>query len=863
MVAFSRILRLKLGVQSLHAAGILPRTSPTGSSIGRLVPHLSPFPVAPNTVRLISDVSSAVSLTGNALPGGSTAQTVKSEKVSAVAAGTEEFPYPIKRVTIRTCDQLYQQQAFEGGKRDLPLDGIELDIGYIDTGYPENVTGVARMHFPIVLCLHGAAGTHKDLAGVITTLAAKGARVIAPNFPGYSITPMDKGMHFKHTTIENSYFILDFLHALGIRSLDMVAAFSCGCYAAVPLAAQSGMPVRSMALFQVPGHRPYKALKPFWVLKNVVSVMRYSWIRRILNPISYHIMKATGWNHIPNIDTPYIMGLVTTGVPFDGYRRASSELPFHRIPLLITFSEDDRFMDADISYEYADLVGLAKDRLTYIHAKGHVEKEGTPILEDTYLKGLVFRKGGHYAQRREPTASVMKNAAADLYDYVMRTRKTGLWTMAYLNPSTILCRYFAAGKCSRKDCFYSHDPQTSQPGNICRYFQLGICFYENDCRFQHIPSEAPAAESVVQPPVGPVKIVMTKAPAPAPVSRRPTTRSQTALTSPLKPTAAEGTAVMKATKSAPEVQPQPQRPQKRSKKRVRGVDTEAGASAATGNPAAVKPKVVTLPPLCPIARTRTCSLIDCPFRHGAYCDICQCLAIDPKDPRQRKEHRKACLIKFEADMESAFAVQLSAEKQCNVCLDIVMKQVDKTKRRFGVLQGCQHAFCFSCIMLWRKQPAEGVEVLKRNRTCPTCRVHSHFVFPAKVWPETKEAKDSFMAEVKEAIAKKPCKSYNQGKGKCNFGNQCWYLHAKEDGTVVQLPAPIRRNRRTARTAGFFAGGLDDFMMLDSPDMSDDDSDLQMDEDNELYMDMVEYADQLAAGGLNDIFGLGSAHNGNW
>jgi hypothetical protein len=98
-------------------------------------------------------------------------------------------------------------------------------------------------------------------------------------------------------------------------------------------------------------------------------------------------------------------------------------LPFYRIPLLLTFSEDDRFMDAEISYEYADLVGLPKDSLTVIHAEGHVEKKGAPtVSEDTYLKGLVFRKGGHYAQRKEPSGTVMKNTVVELYDHICRNR---------------------------------------------------------------------------------------------------------------------------------------------------------------------------------------------------------------------------------------------------------------------------------------------------------------------------------------------------------------------------------------------------------------------------------------------------------
>ena len=66
---------------------------------------------------------------------------------------------------------------------------------------------------------------------------------------------MDRDYLFTHTTIEHCYFLLDFLRALKVNKLDLIVAFSAGCYDAVPLAIKTGLPVGGLALLQVPGFK--------------------------------------------------------------------------------------------------------------------------------------------------------------------------------------------------------------------------------------------------------------------------------------------------------------------------------------------------------------------------------------------------------------------------------------------------------------------------------------------------------------------------------------------------------------------------------------------------------------------------------
>lgn len=49
----------------------------------------------------------------------------------------EEFPFPLKRIQFRTCDHLYKTYFVEHGAK-VPLAGLQIDCGYIDTGFPED-----------------------------------------------------------------------------------------------------------------------------------------------------------------------------------------------------------------------------------------------------------------------------------------------------------------------------------------------------------------------------------------------------------------------------------------------------------------------------------------------------------------------------------------------------------------------------------------------------------------------------------------------------------------------------------------------------------------------------------------------------
>lgn len=63
------------------------------------------------------------------------------------------------------------------------------------------------------------------------------------------------------------------------------------------------------------------------------------------------------------------------------------------------------------------------------------------------------------------------------------------------------------------------------------------------------------------------------------------------------------------------------------------------------------------------------------------------------------------------------------------------------------------------------------------------------------WVDTKEDKDKLIKDYKCALSQKDCKYFKQGRGKCPFGNKCFYLHALPDGTKTDVGPPPRQTRR--------------------------------------------------------------------
>ncbi|XP_055927368.1 probable E3 ubiquitin-protein ligase makorin-1 [Argiope bruennichi] len=228
----------------------------------------------------------------------------------------------------------------------------------------------------------------------------------------------------------------------------------------------------------------------------------------------------------------------------------------------------------------------------------------------------------------------------------------------------------------------------------------------------------------------------------------------------------------------------------------------------------------------------------CPYVHGDICELCGKACLNPYDDKQRQMHTEFCEKELEQDMELSFAIQRSLDKSCGICMDVIMEKEPISERRFGILEKCNHVFCLTCIRKWRKvKTFENSNHIDNaldpvvTRACPECRVSSDFITPSQYWVDTEDEKQKLISDYKIALSKKPCKYFKQGKGTCPFGGACFYLHAKPDGTKVELPPPVRRRRQNQDGELDFMGRI---FLWDYLELRDNDILMQLDLDDFMF-----------------------------
>ncbi|KAL3059399.1 hypothetical protein OYC64_011340 [Pagothenia borchgrevinki] len=348
-----------------------------------------------------------------------------------------------------------------------------------------------------------------------------------------------------------------------------------------------------------------------------------------------------------------------------------------------------------------------------------------------------------------------------------------------MSTKQVTCRYFLHGVCREGSrCLFSHDPNTSKPSTICKFYQRGVCAYGERCRYDHIKSSRGGGASEEPPGVGGAGGGPSVGGGGPSVGggRKPLVLRDRVL-------AVDSLYGAPADRGVSEVSVSPH-------SYVEAIRTGLEASSEEpGNPpvggAYHDPRQ-----LCPYAAAGQCYYGDsCTYLHGDLCEVCRLQVLHPHDPEQRRAHEKLCLLNFEADMEKAFAAQLSQDKVCSICMELVVQKLNPCERRFGILSSCCHTFCLTCIRQWRCTRSFSNSIIK---SCPECRVVSEFVIPSVFWVEDQEEKDHLIDLFKSGVSKKSCKYFDQGRGVCPFGGKCLYLHALPDGTRAEPDRPRKQ-----------------------------------------------------------------------
>ena len=123
------------------------------------------------------------------------------------------------------------------------------------------------------------------------------------------------------------------------------------------------------------------------------------------------------------------------------------------------------------------------------------------------------------------------------------------------------------------------------------------------------------------------------------------------------------------------------------------------------------------------------------------------------------------------DLDEARASWTAA---CSICMELPARK----RKRFGLLNSCDHAFCLQCIREWRDTRTQS-----RNAVlvCPVCRVLSAFVIPSLRHVTQPERKARLIDAYRRNLKAIDCVLFARGDGVCTFGTRCHYRHQRRAG----------------------------------------------------------------------------------
>lgn len=169
----------------------------------------------------------------------------------------------------------------------------------------------------------------------------------------------------------------------------------------------------------------------------------------------------------------------------------------------------------------------------------------------------------------------------------------------------------------------------------------------------------------------------------------------------------------------------------------------------------------------------------CRYVHGARCDQCGQNALHPTDSVEAALHTESC----SNELDRKQRLKSSEHVECGICYERPVA----SRRKFGLLQNCDHAFCLSCIREWRGAESVGTFGREAVRVCPVCRTESFLVIPSATYESDKAVRDDLLERYKQKLSSIPCKHFDYGRGECPFGGSCMYAHMDVDGNPVAAP----------------------------------------------------------------------------
>ncbi|XP_043102456.1 makorin, ring finger protein, 4 isoform X2 [Puntigrus tetrazona] len=331
------------------------------------------------------------------------------------------------------------------------------------------------------------------------------------------------------------------------------------------------------------------------------------------------------------------------------------------------------------------------------------------------------------------------------------------------NVERVVCRQFINGSCRYgPSCYYLHEfPVVPSFQVHCRYFQKGGCWFGDRCRYLHVP---PAGEgSSGSSRRGSAPAVFPS----ALVGRSLADRRGSEPTLP-----PQGAYSLNRRGSEPLVTSMNVL-QQNFEHWTAGIAEEEEFGVVEDGPPQ-QDAMRTLQQMGATDSSSSDNYSSAAFLLGAAPVEVQKITVSEAETQvissPERPHQGGAAVSTEHQHSRAF--DQSKDVACGICMDKISEKSTPQERRYGILPNCNHAFCISCIVTWRKTKDFQEDVIKG---CPQCRVKSSFYIPSKHWVCDGEEKASLIAAFKERSSKLKC-TFFMRHGCCPFKSECIYSH---------------------------------------------------------------------------------------
>ncbi|KAF8791126.1 uncharacterized protein LOC129961012 [Argiope bruennichi] len=328
--------------------------------------------------------------------------------VSSSKGGAEEngfkkkgnLNFPEKTVTVYSCENIYDKWKKERTFYRIPKSGIYATMRYIDTLEQTEKTKGKRQK--TVLIIHGIPGNYGIFSSLIKALSDNGVRVVVPTFPQTLFLPgkYQKEL-FRHSLEEKTQVFKDFLKAAKVSEVDCIISHSSGIYPALQLMKDPDIKGKCQVFFNTGGHKPTVTMRPYWAIRTIIYLYLNSFTRIFIQKTGRFLMKHILRTPIRNddVDGIALLGVTMVFSKFWKTKDIFDEIAKKEIPTLYIFSEDDKVVEKELTYQILSLLGASKENVNFYDEMGKLQKKGKDL---PWLKLLSFKEGSHYVFRKHP-----------------------------------------------------------------------------------------------------------------------------------------------------------------------------------------------------------------------------------------------------------------------------------------------------------------------------------------------------------------------------------------------------------------------------------------------------------------------------